>query len=427
MNQKVIAVTVNLNNETIKDENVVENKILELENLINATKDEVLLNIRQNKEKIDKAYYIGKGKALEIKDYVKKLNADLVVFNNELTASQVKNLESLMDTKVIDRTNLILDIFNTRARTKEAKLQVKLAKLKYNLPRLSMIRSGFSRQQGGIGTKGLGEQQIELDRRNIKTEIAAITTKLKEIEKNRNEIRKKRVNSKNKIISLIGYTNSGKSTLINKLISYDKDENIQTKEVFVKDMLFATLDTYVREGNLLNGLSVMYVDTVGFVSDIPHHLVESFKSTLEEIKYADILLNVVDISNVNIDKEMDVTRKMLKELNVENKEIIYVFNKMDKVFNENVKLEYSDIKNKVFISAKNDGDIKILLEEIQKVLLSDSIDKKLFIPYDNQNVVNKILKDYVPKSIEYTEKGTIIDISLKKEDYNIYKGYSIYE
>ncbi|BFT66264.1 GTPase HflX [Parvimonas parva] len=423
MEQKVITVTVNMN----MDEKTLEDKVFELEKLVEALDGEVVLNLTQNKSSIDKAFYIGKGKVSEIKDYCEKLDVKVVVFNNELTGSQVKNLEEIIGVRVIDRTNLILDIFNERARTKEAKLQVKLAKLKYTLPRLSALRSGFSRQQGGIGGKGVGEQQIELDRRTINREISSITAQLKEIEKNRNEIRKKRINSKEPMISLVGYTNAGKSTLINKLIAYGKDENTEIKEVFVKDMLFATLDTYVREGILFSGSKAMYVDTVGFVSDIPHNLVESFKSTLEEIKYSDLILHVVDISNVNVDEQIKITNDMIKKLECEDKKVIYVFNKIDKLEDENIKLQYANIENKVFISAKSDEDIVFLLKEIEKVLFSSSIKTKLLIPYDKQKIMSNILNDYTPELVEHLENGTFLEVILKKEDYEIYKGYEVNE
>ncbi len=423
MEQKVITVTVNMD----MDEKTLEDKVFELEKLVEALDGEVVLNLTQNKSSIDKAFYIGKGKVSEIKDYCEKLDVEVVVFNNELTGSQVKNLEEIIGVRVIDRTNLILDIFNERARTKEAKLQVKLAKLKYTLPRLSALRSGFSRQQGGIGGKGVGEQQIELDRRTINREISSITAQLKEIEKNRNEIRKKRINSKEPMISLVGYTNAGKSTLINKLIAYGKDENTEIKEVFVKDMLFATLDTYVREGILFSGSKAMYVDTVGFVSDIPHNLVESFKSTLEEIKYSDLILHVVDISNVNVDEQIKITNDMIKKLECEDKKVIYVFNKVDKLEDENIKLQYANVENKVFISAKSDEDIVFLLKEIEKVLFSSSIKTKLLIPYDKQKIMSNILNDYTPELVEHLENGTFLEVILKKEDYEIYKGYEVNE
>lgn len=423
MNQKVITVTVNID----MNEEALEDKIIELEKLVEALGGEVVLSLTQNKSYVDKAFYIGKGKVNEIKDYCEKLDAEFVVFNNELTGSQVKNLEEIIGIRVIDRTNLILDIFSERARTKEAKLQVKLAKLKYTLPRLSALRSGFSRQQGGIGGKGIGEQQIELDRRTINREISSITSQLKEIEKNRNEIRKKRINSKEPIISLVGYTNAGKSTLINKLISYGKDENSEIKEVFVKDMLFATLDTYVREGLLLNGSKVMYVDTVGFVSDIPHNLVESFKGTLEEIKYSDLILHVVDISNVNVDEQIKITNDMIKKLECEDKNVIHVFNKVDKLADENIKFQYANIENKVFISAKNDEDIILLLKEIEKVLFSSLVKTELLIPYDKQKIVSNILNNYMPEFVEHIETGSFLKVSLKKEDYEIYKGYEVNE
>ena len=423
MNQKVITVTVNID----MNEEALEDKIIELEKLVEALDGEVVLSLTQNKSYVDKAFYVGKGKVNEIKDYCEKLEAEFVVFNNELTGSQVKNLEEIIGIRVIDRTNLILDIFSERARTKEAKLQVKLAKLKYTLPRLSALRSGFSRQQGGIGGKGIGEQQIELDRRTINREISSITSQLKEIEKNRNEIRKKRINSKEPIISLVGYTNAGKSTLINKLISYGKDENSEIKEVFVKDMLFATLDTYVREGLLLNGSKVMYVDTVGFVSDIPHNLVESFKGTLEEIKYSDLILHVVDISNVNVDEQIKITNDMIKKLECEDKNVIYVFNKVDKLADENIKFQYANIENKVFISAKNDEDIILLLKEIEKILFSSLVKTELLIPYDKQKIVSNILNNYMPEFVEHLETGSFLKVSLKKEDYEIYKGYEVNE
>lgn len=423
MNQKVITVTVNID----MDEKTLEDKVIELEKLVQALDGEVVLSLTQNKSFVDKAFYIGKGKVNEIKDYCEKLDAEFVVFNNELTGSQVKNLEEIIGIRVIDRTNLILDIFSERARTKEAKLQVKLAKLKYTLSRLSALRSGFSRQQGGIGGKGIGEQQIELDRRTINREISSITSQLKEIEKNRNEIRKKRINSKEPIISLVGYTNAGKSTLINKLISYGKDENSEIKEVFVKDMLFATLDTYVREGLLLNGSKVMYVDTVGFVSDIPHNLVESFKGTLEEIKYSDLILHVVDISNANVDEQIKITNDMIKKLECEDKNVIYVFNKVDKLADENIKFQYANIENKVFISAKNDEDIILLLKEIEKVLFSSLVKTELLIPYDKQKIVSNILNNYMPEFVEHIETGSFLKVSLKKEDYEIYKGYEVNE
>ena len=423
MNQKVITVTVNID----MNEKTLEDKVIELEKLVEALDGEVVLSLTQNKSFVDKAFYIGKGKVNEIKDYCEKLDAEFVVFNNELTGSQVKNLEEIIGIRVIDRTNLILDIFSERARTKEAKLQVKLAKLKYTLPRLSALRSGFSRQQGGIGGKGIGEQQIELDRRTINREISSITSQLKEIEKNRNEIRKKRINSKEPIISLVGYTNAGKSTLINKLISYGKDENSEIKEVFVKDMLFATLDTYVREGLLLNGSKVMYVDTVGFVSDIPHNLVESFKGTLEEIKYSDLILHVVDISNVNVDEQIKITNDMIKKLECEDKNVIYVFNKVDKLIDENIKLQYANIENKVFISAKKEQDIVLLLKEIEKNLFSSLVKTRLLIPYDKQKIMSNILNVYTPEFVEHGENGSFLEVFLKAEDYSIYKGYEVNE
>ena len=213
--------------------------------------------------------------------------------------------------------------------------------------------------------------------------------------------------------------------MINKLISYGKDENSEIKEVFVKDMLFATLDTFVREGSLLNGSKVMYVDTVGFVSDIPHNLVESFKGTLEEIKYSDLILHVVDISNVNVDEQIKITNDMIKKLECEDKNVIYVFNKVDKLIDENIKLQYANIENKVFISAKKEQDIVLLLKEIEKNLFSSLVKTRLLIPYDKQKIMSNILNVYTPEFVEHGENGSFLEVFLKAEDYSIYKGYEV--
>ena len=294
MDQKVITVTVNID----MDEKTLEDKVIELEKLVQALDGEVVLSLTQNKSFVDKAFYIGKGKVNEIKDYCEKLDAEFVVFNNELTGSQVKNLEEIIGIRVIDRTNLILDIFSERARTKEAKLQVKLAKLKYTLPRLSALRSGFSRQQGGIGGKGIGEQQIELDRRTINREISSITSQLKEIEKNRNEIRKKRINSKEPIISLVGYTNAGKSTLI-KIILGLCDLNEKTKiNVFGLDINEKKREIWKNIG---------YVDNNQYLFDgsINYNITLKNDLTNSELKNLENIALMLDIKYL-IDKEINV-------------------------------------------------------------------------------------------------------------------------
>lgn len=273
--EKVIIVGVNLDTDVIN----IDNSLDELEELVVAAGGIVVARIVQKRNKINAPYFIGKGKAEEIKNYCFELNASTVVFNDELSGAQIRNLEDLIDKKIVDRTNLILDIFANRADSKEGKLQVKLAQLKYRLPRLVGFRDYLSREGGGIGTRGPGEQKLETDRRHILREINNIENQLNEIGKNREIKRRKRKDSNLPIVALVGYTNAGKSTLLNKIISLN-DEKDTRKEVFVKDMLFATLDTSLRRGNLPNGQIFLLTDTVGFVSKLPTKLVEAFKGTL---------------------------------------------------------------------------------------------------------------------------------------------------
>ena len=255
--------------------------------------------------------------------------SNLVVFNDELSGAQIRNLENIIDRKIVDRTNLILDIFANRASSREGKLQVKLAQLNYRLPRLVGFRDYLSREGGGIGTRGPGEQKLETDRRHILREIDNIERALKNAEKARSIKRKRRENSNLPIVALVGYTNAGKSTLLNRIIEM-ASENNEIKKVFVYDMLFATLDTSLRRAKLPNGQPFLITDTVGFVSKLPTHLVEAFKGTLEEVKYADLLIHVVDASNSDLDIQIKTTYNILKELEVLDKPIITVFNKMDR-------------------------------------------------------------------------------------------------
>ena len=309
-------------------------------------------------------------------------------------------------------------------RSNEGKLQVKLAQLKYRLPRLVGFSDYLSRTGGGIGTRGPGEQKLETDRRHILREIDNIEGQLKEVEKNRSIKRKKREDSSLPIVALVGYTNAGKSTLLNKLIEFN-DETMERKPVFVKDMLFATLDTSLRRSKLPNGQAFLITDTVGFVSKLPTRLVEAFKGTLEELKYADLLIHVVDSSNKDLDIQLNTTMDILKDLNLLGKPIITVFNKMDRVDMSNLLFNNRFVENKIFISAKNDINLDKLMSLIEVLLPQQFRDVTLKIPFDKQNLVNYFMDNYDVKIINYLDDGTVLEFVINQIDYEKYKTFII--
>jgi len=416
--ERTLIVGVELTTDTIN----IDNSMDELEELVYAAGGEVINRIIQRKSSIDSAYFIGKGKAKEIKNYCEELDIELVVFNDELSGAQLRNLEKIIDRKIVDRTNLILDIFANRASSKEGKLQVKLAQLKYRLPRLVGFRDYLSREGGGIGTRGPGEQKLETDRRHVLREIYNIEKALKDAEKARAIKRKRREDSNLPIVALVGYTNAGKSTLLNKLIEQSEDFN-ENKKVFVYDMLFATLDTSLRKAQLPNGQNFLITDTVGFVSKLPTHLIEAFKGTLEEVQYADLLLHVVDASNEDLDIQIKTTYNILEELEVIDKPIITVFNKMDKVKIDDLIYDSRYVDKKVFISSKNSTNLEKLLHLIEDNLPQEYREVNLKIPYDKQELVNYFLDNYNVDYIKYGYDGTELSLSINKIDYERYLEY----
>lgn len=418
--ERVLIVGIESPNDTID----IETSMDELQELVKAASGIVVSRVIQKKERINSAYFIGKGKAMEIKNYCDELDISTVVFNDELTGAQLRNLESIINQKIVDRTNLILDIFASRANSNEGKLQVKLAQLKYRLPRLVGFSDYLSRTGGGIGTRGPGEQKLETDRRHILREIDNIEGQLKEVEKNRSIKRKKREDSSLPIVALVGYTNAGKSTLLNKLIEFN-DETMERKPVFVKDMLFATLDTSLRRSKLPNGQAFLITDTVGFVSKLPTRLVEAFKGTLEELKYADLLIHVVDSSNKDLDIQLNTTMDILKDLNLLGKPIITVFNKMDRVDMSNLLFDNRFVENKIFISAKNDINLDKLMSLIEVLLPQQFRDVTLKIPFDKQNLVNYFMDNYDVKIINYLDDGTVLEFVINQIDYEKYKTFII--
>ncbi len=416
--ERVLVVGLELPDDTIS----IENSMDELEELVRAAGGEVAARLTQRATSVNPAYFIGKGKAREIKSYCKELKVDSVVFNDELSGAQIRNLEDLISRKIVDRTNLILDIFANRATTKEGKLQVKLAQLQYRLPRLVGFRDYLSREGGGIGTRGPGEQKLETDRRHILREINNIKKELRTVEKNRELKRKKRTNTNIPIVALVGYTNAGKSTILNSIVRESDIEN-KGKDVYVEDMLFATLDTSLRRGKMPNGQVFLLTDTVGFVSKLPTRLVEAFKGTLEEVRYADLLVHVVDASNEDQDIQIDTTYDILKDLGVLNKPILTVFNKMDRVDLEDLVYENKHIGEKIFISAKNSQDIGRLLEKIEETLPQIYRDVDLKIPYDTQSLVDYFMTNYEVKKVKHLEDGTLISLSINQLDYEKYNKY----
>ncbi len=407
-----------------KEEIGINNSMDELQELVEEAGGEVVLRVIQKKDHIDSAFFVGRGKVEEIRNYCEDLKIDTVAFNDELSGVQIKNLEDAIDRKVIDRTNLILDIFARRAATKEGKLQVKLAQLQYMLPRLIGMRDYLSREGGGIGTRGPGEQKLETDRRHVLREITNIEKQLKSIEKIREVKRKKRLASNLPIVALVGYTNAGKSTLLNKILEISGESSV--KDVFAYDMLFATLDVSYRRAKLPKGQYFLITDTVGFINKLPVKLVEAFKGTLEEIKYADLLLHVVDVSNRDVDIQIKTTYNILKEMGVIDKPIITVLNKIDKVDIYNTYYDQNIVKEKVFISAEKKINLGILMDTIEKMIPQKFFYVALKIPYDKQNLLSSICENYNTENLKYEEDGVYLNVSLNSIDFERYKEYILF-
>lgn len=374
-----------------------EVSIDELEELAKTAGSKVLAKIIQKKEKPDPATYIGSGRLKEIRDFCRDNEADLIIFDCELSPSQQRNVENFTDVRVIDRTTLILDIFAARARSKEGRIQVELAQLKYSLPRLGGKGTELSRLGGGIGTRGPGETKLESDRRHIRRRIEALSAELKEIEKRRIRMRNRREKTGIESVAIVGYTNAGKSTLMNALTNAG---------VLAQDKLFATLDPTARALTLPDGRQVMLIDTVGLVRRLPHELVEAFKSTLEEASAAHVILNVCDASSPECSEHLEVTQKLLKELGCESTPVISVMNKCDLV--ENI-YDMPSIGKTVMISALQGKGLDRLLKEIEKALPKTRSRAKVLIPFSAGAQAGRIRNDGVVISEEYTPEGILID------------------
>ena len=403
-----------------------EESLAELKELASACDIETVHIMLQKGSKIDKSFYIGSGKVIELARAKQIRAANLIIFDEELSGIQIRNLEDNIGCRVIDRTSLILEIFARRARTKEAKIQVKLAELKYKGTRLIGFGTELSRIGGGLGNRGLGETKLELDRRKIKDEIASLRDELEKIKKIRGTQRERREKSNMGKISLVGYTNVGKSTLRNLIVkNYCKDNSNKTEDVFAENMLFATLDTTVRVVELKDKKEVAVIDTVGFIRKLPHDLVEAFKSTLEEVIFSDVLIHVVDSSSENLYKEISVVEGVLKELGCDEKPTILALNKTDKV--EAEKLQ--EIKEKlanyeiVEISAKENINIDTLLgKAIEK--LPETLKKvEYLIPYQDTAISAYIHNNASVVSEEYQGEGIYLVAMVDEKVYNKCKKY----
>ena len=398
-----------------------EDDLIELAELAKACNVETIDAILQNRHKIDSALYIGRGKAEEIAGLRQAIRANIVIFDDELSGSQVRNLEEVLGCKVIDRTTLILEIFARRAKTREAKIQVELAQLKYRLPRLTGLGTMLSRTGAGIGTRGPGEKKLEIDKRRIREGIYELNKELEKIRNTRNVQREKRSRESISKVSLVGYTNSGKSTLRNALCDVAALKSVTQKEkVFEADMLFATLDVTTRALILPDNRVAAVTDTVGFIRKLPHDLVEAFKSTLEEVVYSDLLLHVVDASSDNAVIQIEAVDEVLRELNVIDKPTILVLNKIDKASQENIlkiKEKNKNLKT-IEISAKDGTNLEELLKATCKELPYTLKKFKVLIPYTDQAMVAYLHRGSKVDSEEYNEEGTVMSVQGDDEVYN---------
>lgn len=395
----------------------------ELKSLVEACHMEVVEKVEQNLQNPTQALYIGTGKLEEIKELASDTKTDVIIFNDTLSPTQLRNLQRELELPVLDRTALILDIFTRRAKTREAKLQVEVASLQYMLPRLVGLHAALSRQGGGSGlaNKGAGEKKLELDKRKITHRMHELESELKQVAKERVTQRKKRAESGIPRVALVGYTNAGKSTIMNRMVEAFVGE--EEKKVLEQDMLFATLDTTVRRIPRKNNKDFLLSDTVGFISKLPHNLVKAFRSTLEEAREADLLLHVIDFSDVNYKEQLEVTRETLKELEAEHIPTICIYNKADLVLGElPVQKE-----NSIYMSAKTKEGFPQLLEMIEKSIYSDYVNCKLLLPYDLGSITSYLNEAAVIETSEYLEQGILMTLQCSARDYNKYKEYEYFE
>lgn len=384
-----------------------EQSLDELCDLVDTAGGVVVGKVIQRREMIHPATYVGKGKIEEIKELLWETDADGIVCDDELSPAQTANLTELLDTKVMDRTLIILDIFAGRASTSEGKIQVELAQLRYRQTQLTGAGKALSRLGGGIGTRGPGEKKLEMDRRLIKNRIALLNRELKDVKRHRDLTREQRSRNHMQVAAIVGYTNAGKSTLLNTLTD---------AKVLEEDQLFATLDPTTRNLKLPSGQEMLVTDTVGFIRKLPHHLIEAFRSTLEEAKYADLILHVVDSSNPQMDEQMYVVYETLRKLEVMNKPVITVFNKMDRR-GENALLRDFQADRTVQISAKTGEGIPELLCAIEQQLREQKILIERMYPYQESSRVQMIRKYGELLEEHYTEEGIYIRAYVPKEIY----------
>ena len=417
MTKKAIIVGIKINNQ--KDFDYMMD---ELENLVYANNINVSERLVQNLDKIHAGHYLGSGKIEELKKIIAETDVDMVIFNDELSPYQIRNLEEFLDIEVIDRTQLILDIFYKRAKTKEAKLQVEIARLQYELPRMRTSRDEkLDQQSGASGTsnRGAGETKLEINYRTIKDGIQLLNKELENVIKERDIQRKQRKKNQISVVSLVGYTNAGKSTIMNKFVNkFNKGES---KEVFEKDMLFATLETSVRNITLPDRKKFLLTDTVGFVSNLPHHLIKAFRSTLEEVREADLLIHVVDYSSIHYKNMMQTTDSTLAEVGVKDIPVIYVYNKADLTEKEIP----ADDGDSIYISAKNDIGLDLLLEKIYDKIFQDYEKAVFLIPYNKGEIVSHFNENASVLDIKHEENGTKITAECRKSDIEKYKNYII--
>ena len=402
LEEKVILVGVSL-----QDGDDTEESLKELEELVETAGAVAVGTLIQNREQPHPGTYIGKGKIEELQDMVRRLGADGVVCDDELSPAQLRGLEQELEVKVMDRTLVILDIFAARASTSEGKIQVELAQLKYRLARLVGLRDSLSRLGGGIGTRGPGEKKLEMDRRLVKSRIAQLNRELEDVKRHREVVRQKRSKNHAPVAAIVGYTNAGKSTLLNKLTDAG---------VLQEDKLFATLDPTTRSLNLEGGAQILLTDTVGFIRKLPHHLIEAFRSTLEEAKYADIILHVVDAANPQMEQQMYVVYDTLANLEVTDKTVVTLFNKQDKILQKETlrdfKADYT-----LGISAKTGEGLDDLKKVLEKILQEKNILIERVYPYEKAGLIQLIRRHGQLLEEEYRPEGIYVKAFVPMEIY----------